>query len=387
MSEENILINPDEVEKKKKRPSRTPEGNEEEKVTSKYFDKGSTIEIHYESQGRFSIPSTVYYKDFIVDQILKFSTSKSEHLLESILLALDKNKQSDTEFDFLDATPEEFLETLVGIKAMFNTPHHIHRYLCECQFDKSDEEQQVSEVTIHLGELQYKSIREIDQTFKEYIKEHLDKFTDEEYQDYLHSKYKNEPLDDIESWTKEKEVDSIKFNEPIHFHNPYDNNKYTFRLTRMRDMIDAQKIVSKKYLSKYSQIEKKPHPHGMPLAEFKEQKKAEIDFLKEEEGKELINYTKALSLIKINDEEIKSPQEKVSYYSELTRRAFFELIEFFNKVEYGVNHKINATCRFCGKTEERYLQRSLNPIELLPLDDDTVRKQGANTKLNIHFGV
>ena len=63
MSDNNIL-SPTEVQKRRERK---PAEIIQEQSKEKFFNRGGQVAINYETMGRFSIPATLYFKDFSVE--------------------------------------------------------------------------------------------------------------------------------------------------------------------------------------------------------------------------------------------------------------------------------------------------------------------------------
>lgn len=385
MSDESILITPEELQKlRKQRKSIDPII---EQKFEKYSQRGDQVEIHYESKGRFSTPETLYFSDFKIEDVNNLTISKQEDILENVLVILNKRKNQETEFDVAMMTTEEFMETLVAIKLQFNTKFHTHHWQCKCQNDIDNEsDRKTNETIVDLSNLQYRSIDEADKIFKQKFEEEFHKLTKEQFNEYLLRKYQNSPID-IDSWSIEKELQTVQVQEPFYYRDSATENIYGFRFNRIGDIVEAQKYIKKKYSGQIATIQKRPLPHGVPLVEAKQQKDTEIEDLKTKEAREVLLIARSFALITHNGKSIENINERFELYKNLSRETMFNLNDFLKKIEYGIYQEIDLVCPLCGETEKRLLQREFNPIELLPFDVDPQGKQGKSIGLDIYFGV
>lgn len=383
MSEDNVLLTPDEVKKRRERKQET-KIEQEKKEDTKFYNRGGTVAVNFESQGRFSIPETLFFKDYSVEDVNNLTLSRQEDILENILSIMEHLKNEDAKCKIADMTIEEFLESLIGIKKQFNTTQHVHRWICNnCQSDVDEEDRVVNETVIDLNNIQYKSIEEADEILREYYKKQFEMATDEDWKNYLFTRYKNDPIINIDEYTRDEEVSKIKIKEPISI-NP-DGHIYEFRLTRIGDVVEAQKIAAKKYGGKIKNVQNRKEANS-PLAQLKEKKKEEIDDLKYEQGKYTLLVAKALSLISVDGKELNN-EEKIATYSKLSRNTYLEINDFINQFKFGICHEQEFTCSVCGKVDKRWLRQELNPLDLLPLDTDTTRNSRKSSAINICVGL
>jgi len=374
---ENLILNPDVVEKRRKEKNNLNLPSE----TSKFFNKGGKVTINYESKGRFSIPETLYFNDFTVEDINNLATSKQEDILENIVTILNNCVVSTEPIKIEDMTLEEFLETLIGIKQQFNSPIHIHRWMCNCQLKEEESERKLCETEIDLSSLKYFSIEEADKKIQEYLTPIFESMTQEEWINFLKNKYPNQEVN-YSTYSKEEEIQKIKIKEPIIYY--WENTKFEFRLTRVGDLIKGINIAYKQYYPQIKQIQNKKD-NSIPLYELKIWKEKEIEKLRTEQMSKASLYARAMSLLKVNDKPLPD-MEKIEYFKKMPRQALLDLISFFDKIVFGINDEREMTCNFCGNTERRYLRQDINPIDLLPLDFNTSRKLSKHSRLNIYFG-
>lgn len=377
MTEENPILSPEQVQeiKKQRREKKV------EHISDKYFMRGSRVSINYESQGRFSIPSNMYFKDYDVEDINNLTFSRQENLLENVLFILNKCKNEDANCSVGDMVPEEFLETLVGMNLQFsNGKEHEHMWLCDCQSHKKQDEQEINKTKIDLSTLTYQPIIEADKLLKEYYRKIFDTFTQEEWIEYLNVRYKDNPID-FNLHTKEDELETIQIKEPIS--QSIDGRIYAFRLMRMNDVIKGQRASIKKYSNQIKTIEAKK----VPTQELKMQREEELKKVNEEKDKYSILYSQAMTLISVDGIEFKEDEERFLTYKSIPRNDLFELIDFYDQFKFGINQEIELLCPLCGKTVKRSLRQEINSIELLPMESSTKGKSGISKTTKIYIGL
>lgn len=379
MSEENTLINPKDLQKREPR--------QKEESSEKYRVKGNLVEVKFESNGRFSLPSIVYFEDYNVEDIQEFAVCSLDDILETVVVILDKLKNKDCEVSITKATPNEFIEILIGMKAKFDIPEYKHSWICSCQYSKSEDDQIVNENTIHLNKIKFKSIEEVDEDIRKNIKIVFDKMSEEEFNQYLKDKYKNDQTK-IDTYNRELELESIQVNDNIQYRSKKDNKVYNFSMMKIENVLQAQKIVKEKYKHLIKSIHNKKN-NGKPLDIFKSEKEEELNKIEKKKAKDIITYSEGLTLKSVDGVEIKDIEEKINIYKKLKRDDYFELENFIKTIDYGAYYDEKLSCPLCGKAEGRVLRQDINPIELLPLDPDS--KSSSNKRdgggLNIYFGV
>lgn len=386
MENEKTLLTPEEVEKRRrqpaeeKRPSDTKDSPED-----KFYNHGEMVVVNYETMGRFDFPAIGYFRDFSIEDTNNLMMSRREDLLETLISILNTIKSPEITADVGDMLSEEFLETLVAIKAQFNTTEHIHPWICTCQEESEDADVQVNEELVNLKDIQYMSIEEADKKMQEAYLERFKQMSDEEFRTHLFKRYKDNPIVDMDAHTREVEAGKTKIKEPIFFN--YADTQYGFRLTRIKDVVRAQKIVDEKYAGKIKAIQSRREPAGASLADVKLRKEKEIEEIKRCQKKDLSLYVRALSLVQKDGRDITDVQEKIEIYKKLPRSFLLEMISFMDELRFGIQDEKEIVCPLCGRTDKRLLQRQLMYLELLPLDTDTKRIGRVNAGVNIYFGV
>jgi hypothetical protein len=384
------ILNPEEVKKRRRTTVEDTEAIEkEQEAVAKNF--ANTVQVDFESMGRFDTPATLHFKDYSQTHINNIQLSSQDNLIDVICTTLDDLIRDEIDFTVEDMTAEDLLETLISIKAQYESRYHTHRWLCECQNDSDEKNKIINEFQLDLLELNYKSITDVDKEMKEYFKSKLDLLSDEEFKQYLYKKYKDNPIEDIDSYTREMEIEKIEVKEPIYFISGDDT--YGVRFPRVKDIIKAKNYAQKVYAPKIKSVQNR-REHDVPLAELKEKKDKELQLLKEEQGKLLFLYAKAMILVSKNGK-ILSDKEKFEEYSEvITRHTVDNINEFFEKIQFGLQHEIELVCPLCGNPDKRWLQRVIDPRELLPYGNSDRNKSipstgesGQRSGFDIYFGI
>lgn len=349
------------------------------------FISGS-VDVEYESMGRFSTPSILSFKDYGTMDINAIVMSTPEKLVETLVPILNGMICGEYagKFDTANMTIEEFIETLIAVKGKFNSRYHKHPYLCECQYDVPEQDQKLQDTQIDLGSLEFKSIEQVDDDIKATIKEDLDLYTEEEWEQYkkLYSESNHIPLEET---TKERVLQTIRVSEPFIIHP--DNHEIALRLIRISDVIKAQKMLDKEYGSKIKFIQNRQE-HGVPGEELKIKKQNEIEELQKEKAKKLLLYIKAFSIISVDGKQL-SDAEKIQIMQDrdiFPRRVTKDIDSLLDQLKHGVFHTIEFTCPLCGRVNKEDLQHNISITELLPLDSKDERDKRHLTRLNIRFG-
>lgn len=386
MSEEkSILLSPDEVEKRKqKKPESIVQKPIEDKKENKdkFYNRGGTVAINYETMGRFNIPSTLYFKDFSTTDESDLLLTRDDDLLETTINILNKLKNQDAKCDVGDMLKEEFFETLIGIKKQFDTVKHTHLWICDCQESLPSEDQKVNETEIDLTKIEYKSITEADEIVKNYYRDKFENFSESDWTNYIATRYKDNPSLELENLTKEQEIETIQVKEP--FLIKYEHT-YAFRFSRIGDLVKAKKLTVAKFAPKFKELQTRKNPNG-PLAEIKLQRQEELNKLKEDQGKYEFLVSRALTLLKVDDKEL-NDNEKIEIFSKLPRAIDYEMRNFLSQFKFGIQHEQEFTCPICGKVDKRLLQREIFIYELLPTQSITKRDNKLPTRSNIYVGV
>ena len=388
MIEENILVNPDTLKEEKKterkqRSSKDIIPKEEWKTKN----IGGRVAIKFESNGRFNAPPVMYFTDFTVQNVTDLSLTNQENIYPTLLSSLNDIKNQDSNVMVEDLTTEELLEALIGIKLQFNkTKMHTHRWMCDCQIMVPDKDKKYSEAEIDLSTIKYRSIEQVDEDLKEKTKEIFDLMSDDDFKKYLYRRYADNPLENIEDWTREDELNSLCFKEPYFYVNEKEEI-FGFRLLRAGDVVTVQDYIKKKYDPKIRGIKNKPPEHGVPLQTIQDQKEEEILKIKESEAKEALLFLQAIQLISYNGKSLTSHEERLQVFKKLYQTDKSELDEFLKDIQFGVYDERELICNLCGKPSKRWLQQDSIALEFLPLDTDTVDKHKRHSTGRIFIGV
>lgn len=386
MSDESIAINPDEIQKRKERKPK-----ELEKVeindNREFEDRAGKVVVNLESKGRFGESEKLIFDDYTTEHIAKLTLSNSEDLLEILVNILNELQEQDNKINFAEMTNESFMECLIAIKNQFSGPLHTHYWMCDCQLNNAEDQREYCETTINLSEINYISIEEVDEKIRNKIRPILESMSEEQFKDYLLRRYQYDPLDDLDSWTREDEIQNTTIKEPFFYKQERTGKIFGFRLMRIGDIIQGYKIAKKKFEQQKYAIKHKKAPHGVKLAEFKSEQQKELEELEKKEMQECITCINGLSLISIDGNPLPEGIERIELYRKLKRHDLFEINNFLEEIKFGINHKMELQCSFCGKIDGRWLQQSSHPLEFLPLDSNTKRNKREHISSNIYFSV
>ena len=368
MSETDLFLSKEEVTNLRKPRMSNQEKNIE--------NKANRIRIEYSSSGRFWIPSELNFRELNTKEIADLSASSIDNLLENLIAILNDCILEDINVE--DMTPEEFLETLIALKLEY-TVEHDHFFICEsCSVDDIDfNEVKPSKFQLDLTTLNYVDIEEADKKLKEYYEPILRDFSKEEWESYIIQRHKDNPIENVDSWTVEKELETIEVRKEYSL--PYEGKKYSFRWLKISDIVYAQRETDKKHKPKIKKIIKEKYAN-VPMTEQKAIKKEKIDKIREEQNKDVAYYTIAMSLEKIDGVEL-SINEKLTNYV-LPQSVANSIGQYLKSCEFGLIDERDIICDKCGHEQRRWLQHTITFVELLPINNATKRRS-ATTKRNI----
>jgi hypothetical protein len=287
-------------------------------------------------------------------------------------------------FDVSNMTVEEFIETLVAVKGKFNSRYHKHPYMCECQYDKPQDEQKFQDISVDLGSLKYKSIEQVDEEIRATYKKDIEALTEEEWNEYKKSYAAIHNIDE-NIVTKEMTLENIKVTEPFVI-NP-DGHEIALRLIRISDVIKAQELLDKEYNVQIKRIQNRQE-HGVSGEDLKIKKQNEIEELEKEKAKKLLLYIKAFSLISIDGKQL-TDAEKIKAMLDrdiFPNRVSQDINSLLDELKFGVFDTIEFNCSFCGQENKEDLQHNISVTELLPLNSKNERDSRHLTRLNVRFG-
>lgn len=380
------ILSPDEVNRRR---NSKPEIQESEEI--KAINYAGLVEIQYESMGRFDTPEILHFKDYTNNDVNNLTLSSDDDLLDTLLTILNTNKMDEEDFNTEDMTAEDLMETLIAIKIQFENPFQEIRWICPCQSDKDENDRIINDFSFDLRTATYICMEQVDEILREELKSEFIQMSDEEFKSFLYKKYKDNPLDDFDSYTREMEINKIKVTDQIYAIS--NDDIYGFRYPRIKDILKAKRYADKIYLPKIKTVQNRKEAN-VPLFELKMKKEKEIKSLKEEQAKLIILYAEAMMLVSKNGIEL-SDSEKFNEYKDKMPRAVSDHIkEIFNKIQFGLQHEVELTCPICGATEKRSLQQILDPRELLPNRNgrkstpiSTPRESGQHSRAIVYFGI
>jgi len=371
MEEGSVLVQPDEVVRRGGITVAKPKKKEP------LINYAGTVRVDLESEGRFSLPKTVHFNDFTVEDINSLSLSRQEEILNNLVAILNTMCVEDISLE--DATIEEFLEILVSIKQQFSGDEHVHPWMCDCQAEYEEADQKQCDTSISLSAINRTNILELDEKMGQMFKDY--NLDEDAFQDYLITKYGKGVKDS--TWTIEKEAETIQVKEPFFIN--INNDVVGFEFPKIKHWLDADTLASTKFKGQIDKIKRETH-HGVPLTESKQIKEDKLEVVNKEKAKLMILYSKALAITTINGKELNN-NEKLEFYRSVPRSFLFDILEFLDTINFGINEEFEFTCQHCKQTSKRWLQQEINPLELLPFDSNTNGKTRESTRPNIFFGV
>lgn len=362
--------------------------NEDGIVEETAINYGQSVKIDLESGGRFTLPPTVYFYDYTVEDVNDFVTTRPEHLLETLIAILEKKKNiqaTGQDFYVGDATIEEFYEILVAMKLQFDSPMLTHHWHCECQDQELDKDKKLSSQEVDLREGQSVSIENIEEEFRQKYRTFLENLSDADWSQFTRQKFGP----DMEM-TREDFLSNLQIQEPINI--PANGKIYQFHFIRIKTFVEAQKLAEKKYDNLIRITNSKKFPGSKE--EARASREAEVESINEKKGREIVKLSQALSLISVDrGKPIKSASEKMEIYNKLPPRAMQSLFETFENCKgYGFQMEFLSQCNLegCEVKKQRLLHREWTPIHLFPIPDntgdDTRHRLSKSAGFDVFFG-
>lgn len=348
------------------------------------INTASKAKIDYETMGRFDIPSTLYFSGYTVDHIDNFALITEDNIFSTLVSILNdlmfKNPNDDEDSKIEDMLVEELFETLVSVKAQFDTINHVHRWICDCQTGIDEKDKVINETQVNLKELNYVSIEQADEKYRELIR---DKFAIPEiFSFYIKKKYGEGEV--ASDYNVETELSKLQIEEPYTI--TYDEHIIKFSFMKIQNILDSHSFVNKKYNPKIKAIKNK-QIHNKKAHELKEIKEEELDRLHNEKSKDFLRALKASTILEYNGRTLNTLEEKIAVYKTLSMSIYVELSDFLEKIRFGIQHEHTFECPICGLSEKRWLQQQFNFVEFLPTKSDTNNEVRSITRGNIFMGI
>jgi hypothetical protein len=373
MSELDVITNPEDL------PKRRPVMDTSEEIRPE-VKEGHRID--YCTEGRFTTPKALHFKGYSVDDIATLTTSSQDELLENLLGILNRlNVEGKEIFNSGEFTPEEFIETLINLKVKYIGSTHKHSWLCECQYNLPEEEQELSQTEIDLKKVEFIDIKVADEDLKSIYKKFFEE--DDNFINFLKQKYPDKKEEELKKINIEEELSQIYMKEPVKIN--VDNNEYSFRFPRMKDLIQGTKKAQNKYKDKIKKAQKKKINPDKNIKEQKEAKKGALDVIRKKIAKDALIYSRALSMVAKNGQPL-SDDEKFNEWKEFNSTIANELSMYFNP-PFGLQAEYDMWCSHCDHIKRRSLRNEPTLIwELLPIDDSSDRgDMGKSARPFVHI--
>lgn len=320
------------------------------------------LRIDLESQGRFSLPETLYFDAYTFEDVNQLSLSNEDDLLANLVEVL-RRRQVGTNVDIREATLEEFLSILADMKAQYNTEKHPHFWFCDCQDHLPDNQRNYSQKEINLKTLKRRTIMEVEEILRGDMKKRFEAMGEEAWKSYLEMKYPNGIPEDA---TRETEIKKVRYKEPIKFKG-LNGKVYEFRLTRVKDLIFGFNVANRQYAHKIRRARNAYKPN-VSKEELQEWRNNEVKALESERAKKALIYTRAESLVSVNGKVLKNEDERIAEMQSVDSQSVIEYSKYLKYLNFGIHDERQLDCNLCGKPERGYLHQRISPLELLPID-------------------
>lgn len=336
------------------------------KENIKFRKLGKLLKAEFETNGRFDAPPVIYMRDYKTDHVNHLATARPEDIFETIVAVLEECKDIEatgTDWSVGDLIDSEFLELMIGMKMQFDSPMHRHYWYCKCQNEVDDEFKKPSMQEIDLRHLTFASVEEVEEELRAQF---LGYFQDEDFfKGYVERKYGG-PREDV---TPESESQFVGIKEPFFILAEDDDtdhiNSFLFSYMRVRNMVEAYRDAAAEFDPIIRQVRNR-QSGSLDKRKVSESKKTEIDKLQRKKAEAALKYAQAYCIIGFNDETDLSKADKVKLYGKLGRSGMMSLFNVWDSGKCGVRYDYESVCNLCGHTESRSLQRHVNPLELLP---------------------
>lgn len=348
--------------------------------------------LQYSSEGRFSLPGQLYFGQYSSNHVISLTLAGEEDTLKTIVEILDdlkKGDESGAKESMANATIEELTETLIHLYVAFDSElaeKHTHSWVCKCQDHLPDELKKINETKMNLNEIEFRTISEADQDFKDLTKEQLESYNDEQFESYLNQKYGDQP---DRPKTKEEETNSIKIKDNVILIDRETGIRYEFMYPRFGHIIRAFDLANQKWRWEIQKAKNKK----AKTEEHHNKNQVEINKLEELRAKDVMRYLRSLQIVSINGVDIKTDEEKIQVEenNRIPARIKEDLIVYQNYIDFGINSEIEFECPICGEKDRRLLRQEINFRELLPLhrdsfESDTKAKPRQNNRILTFFG-
>jgi hypothetical protein len=326
--------------------------------------KGQAV-VEFETSGRFGNPETAYFADFTSDDLTALALCRDEDRLQNVVFILDRLKNDDS-WKFEDLLAEEFLEVMISMKRIYNTPQHEHRWFCSCQDDLPESEKTASKHIIDLNNIKFTSIEECDELLRKEFSDLYMSLSDEEWTAFLERNYKEG--DERRTYNRAQYIASLRISDRLTVRSS-NGNVYVYRFARVRDVLQGLKIGSKEWNWKIRK--KKNEATGIKQSRVKDSvlydRKMAVEDLELSKAKAVLSATKGLALIEFNGKPVTNEADRINLSRTMPRDAVMKQVKLMEKMNFGVNHEEEFVCDLCGKTEPGLLQRTISPLELLPI--------------------
>lgn len=322
----------------------TPFVNDQDQVNEAKKSKvpANYIPVKLSSMGKLSAPNIIHVRNYSGEEALKLSTMDETNSLQLLIDVIDNLIFEDFDAEMLNENEVEELMLNIYIN-WWNTR-------IEYPYEWTEEELEESDLTPERKE----NIR----NGKDIPKVSIN-------------------IADIKTTPIMKQ-----FQEPIIIE--YHGSKYYFRLSRVKDMIEAKNYVTEKYINEENQfskikkdieynnriedsitpVQERPIDQKLYRAYQEYLRQRALDFEK---------ISQMSKVLKIDNKEIKTIDDKIKHYVDIPSNIWVKFNNIVDKsIQFGVNPKLNVKSPITNKTVTRRFQFQV--LELIPtmeLPDDS----------------
>lgn len=291
------------------------------------------IPIKFSSLGKLTIPAVLHIRDFNMEEALDLSLTDESNILETTMRVLNSMIYESVDPQYLHE--EELKEIMFNIFANFwgNT---LENYLYP-----------------------YKEEELSDPNGNKVLIEKIKK--EEDFYPKVSIDVENVKTTTIQD----------NFKEPIIIKK--DGQEVHFRLTRIKDIIEAKEYINKKYI-KYDQEfsdvtnklrKKKEH-------EISPERKEEYKKLQAKKMKDIAKVVEASTLLKFNSKTFQKLSEKITAIPKIPIGFWKKFSSITSNLKFGLNEEVEVISPITGKKVTRRFQfRFMDFLESLELQDDS----------------
>lgn len=316
-----------------KKEDETPDLDLTKKPSKKIVPK-EYLPIKFSSMGKLSIPSILHVRNFNMDEAIELSLTDENNILETTMAVLNSMIYENIDPQYLHE--EELKEIMLNIFANFwgsTLENYFYPYEEEELTDPNGDKTLIEKIKKADGDFYPKVSIDVENI-------------------------KTIPIRD-------------KFKEPIIIKK--DGQTVHFRLTRIKDIIEAKEYINKRYIKadqKFSDVInkiRKKKEHEISPERIEEYKK-----LQKQKMKDIAKVVEASTIIKFNSKTYQKLSEKITAVSKIPIGFWKKFSDITSDLKFGLNENVKVISPIIKKEVTRRFQfRFMDFIESLELQDDS----------------